>query len=690
MSARALRKTLLQKAEDIQIEDAGSDENEDYHAAAQPQVNAFSMLSLDDNDEGADVDEESDKEPVEDQPSKSPAKPSSKSNKKNKKNKKKKKAASVQPESEVDDFDFDTVLENQTEVTADTKDDSKSRFDNILSVDLQMLDPESELKKMFGSSTVATGSANGQRAKSKRFPGKFLLCSPNDYWPPIDRMGLSMKQEDNVFTFEHAAEYQKVEVQFLDMQSTLSPEAIAHFNQLFPGHAGCQLLLSFISMQTGDFTMSSEYLARAFYIFERAFHMDFKHSLSSKSGDILLDYFNYENRPFFIALFHQVTLLQRKGCWKTAFETAKFLLKLDPVHDPLGIWMIIDFLAIRSGDYQFVLDIYDSGRYPAVYGLINWSYSVALAKFQLELAACQKQDKTYLPSLECHQDSIQLLIQARNRHGLLFVRLLESAATGGSSSSLNDMEQVQMMEYLDIKLESEEIACLDLQVELYMLRTALVWKQPETVAWMKFALGQTSDVPQNSASDLFDDEQIKSFYRHAYLTEWGYTSTNAASNASLTKFIPELFKTGQQAKTPWGCEQLTIMDPLPPSRIIKDNSSGGHRTPVSPYEPFFKRRMLLTSPYEVMPILLRSKAEFTTADVILKELDIDTKSVALPQEILDMDSRNVGDAQQHGTAMRYLSNWLPSLPGMSWLRQQSAEQSNIIQFDGVKQFLETQ
>jgi len=62
-----------------------------------------------------------------------------------------------------------------------------------------------------------------------------------------------------------------------------------------------------------------------------------------------------ENRPFFMALFRHVQMLGGRGLYQTAFEVAKFLLALDPRGDPTGIWLCLDFYALRAGKRQQLL-----------------------------------------------------------------------------------------------------------------------------------------------------------------------------------------------------------------------------------------------------------------------------------------------------------------------------------------------
>lgn len=93
-----------------------------------------------------------------------------------------------------------------------------------------------------------------------------------------------------------------------------------------------------------------------------------------------------ENRPFYLAVHRQVADLLRRGCVRTSFEFAKLLYSLDPWSDPHGALLHLDFLAIKSGMHQWLIDVFslfaekkgDPRRIvPSV--LPGWTYARALA-----------------------------------------------------------------------------------------------------------------------------------------------------------------------------------------------------------------------------------------------------------------------------------------------------------------------
>lgn len=55
-----------------------------------------------------------------------------------------------------------------------------------------------------------------------------------------------------------------------------------------------------------------------------------------------------------------VVNLQKRGTNRTAFEFARLLLSLDPGSDPHGALLYLDYLAVRSGMSEWLVDMWDA------------------------------------------------------------------------------------------------------------------------------------------------------------------------------------------------------------------------------------------------------------------------------------------------------------------------------------------
>ena len=121
------------------------------------------------------------------------------------------------------------------------------------------------------------------------------------------------------------------------------------------------------------------------YACERALHPQFS------LGNSRLSYQRSENRSFFLAIFRHIQFLTRRGCWKTAFEFNKLLFSLDPESDPLGSLLSLDYHALSSRDYDYLIRLASDWKtagvqYPVdLMNLPNMAFSSAYAQFKLSV-----------------------------------------------------------------------------------------------------------------------------------------------------------------------------------------------------------------------------------------------------------------------------------------------------------------
>ena len=89
-----------------------------------------------------------------------------------------------------------------------------------------------------------------------------------------------------------------------------------------------------------------------------------------------------------MSLFKIMDILGKKGCYRTALEYNKFLLKIN-LNDPTACLLCIDFNAVSSKQFQFLFNFvqhfgnYSGMKLESIYLMPNFTYSVALAKFHL-------------------------------------------------------------------------------------------------------------------------------------------------------------------------------------------------------------------------------------------------------------------------------------------------------------------
>ncbi len=86
-----------------------------------------------------------------------------------------------------------------------------------------------------------------------------------------------------------------------------------------------------------------------------------------------------------MSLFKYIDILGKKGCFRTALEYNKLLLKIN-VNDPTACLLSIDFNAISSKQYTYLINFtqqfssYIGAKKESLYLMPNFCYSIALAK----------------------------------------------------------------------------------------------------------------------------------------------------------------------------------------------------------------------------------------------------------------------------------------------------------------------
>ena len=131
-----------------------------------------------------------------------------------------------------------------------------------------------------------------------------------------------------------------------------------------------------------DHARAGELVERALFSFGRAVHSTFADRLSH--GRARLDFGRRENREFWLAGSRYLANLGRRAMWRTAYEWAKLMLSLDPMGDHYCMRLVIDQMALRSGQ---ALPLVEMLRHPSLgrrwSRLPHMSASLALAQLQL-------------------------------------------------------------------------------------------------------------------------------------------------------------------------------------------------------------------------------------------------------------------------------------------------------------------
>ncbi|XP_052815110.1 transcription factor 25-like [Mya arenaria] len=523
MSSRALRKLRGNDLDNLNIPEDISDGEADSvnpacqkrNASKKKKANVGNLFDLLGEEEGNQSDDEnqSDKEP--DQPEPEPVQPAPKKKRKKKKKKNKEQEKNdievIEGEDEIDAGlrEVNQLLDNANigEANFSTTSEALPCCKALLSVEHKNLNPDTELKRIFGSRVIREEGMR-RRHQGRRRQKSTWLATPQDSWPPIGRTGLSMRMIEQrngcqFFVFEHSHSYQKVQFQFYDAVESLNPQNIGDIISMHPYHIDAMIQLGEVFRMNEDMNMAAQLIERSMYAMEMAFHPLF----NLATGTCRLEYKYRENRCLYLALFKHIASLGQRGCNRTALEFCKLLLSLDPDNDPLCALLMIDFYAVRATDYEFLIRLYNEWEaHRNLSQLPNFAFSLALAYFlQAEGGDTTKADKQL-------QDSLLMF------PGVLNPLLDKCGVQADSSASHAFFTQP---EYCD------PVALKQLEA-LYAGRCHVCWKVPDVLEWLETNVKVVLDLVQagDTRAQTYKTKRLsrykgtpRNIYRHILISE---------------------------------------------------------------------------------------------------------------------------------------------------------------------------
>ncbi|KAJ7986192.1 hypothetical protein DPEC_G00348230 [Dallia pectoralis] len=469
------------------------------------------------------------------------------------KKKKKKKKNTAGDKQEVAGDDIDALLETIVQSNGLTLQSEGCRGSDhrpILYVEHRNLNPETELKRYFGARAVLGDQRPRQR--QRHFHRSTWITIPKDTWPRFSRPGISMtllesRDGRQYFTFEHSRDYQQVQFKFLDAVESMDPNNIVALLQINPYHIDCLLQLSDVCRIQEDQEMARDLIERALYSFECAFHPVF----SLASGTSRLDYRRPENRAFFLALYKHMMFLERRGCPRTALEYCRLILSLDPDRDPLCMLLLIDFLSLRSREYNSLLRLYhDWEVHRNLSQLPNFSFSVALCCFHLS-----QEEQTESEEREKLKQKANLLLQnALIMFPGVLMPLLDLCTV---------QPDVTVAAHLFFGPNSQfgQSPALAELVSLYVGRTHTLWKEGGVLLWLEECVREVL-LRVDIKDPLVEDCQNKRKQRYQ----------NAPRNIHRHVILSEIKEATSTLPLEVTSQPVMGFDPLPPSDSLSSYS----------------------------------------------------------------------------------------------------------------------
>ncbi|KAM8877119.1 ribosome quality control complex subunit TCF25 [Synchiropus picturatus] len=449
-----------------------------------------------------------------------PAEVKSSSGAKKKKKKKKSKATPEDGQDLAQDDNIDLLLENleQTNGLSLQKEDGGAADRRcVLHVEHRNLNPETELKRYFGARAVLGDQR--PRHRNRQFQRSTWMTNPKDSWPRFSRPGISMTLLQTKDGIQYFSFEHSREYQQVQFKFLDAVDSMDPNNIV----ALLQLNPYHIDslLQLSDVCRIQEDQEMARDLIERAlysFECAFHPLFSLTSGTCRLDYLRPENRAFYLALYKHAMFLEKRGCPWTALEYCKLILSLDPDSDPLCMLLLIDFLMLRSRQYRPLLQLYQEWEGPKnLSQLPNFAFSSALCHFQLS------QDEDVEPAererQKCKAD--QLLQNALIMFPGVLMPLLDQCTVQPDST-------VTSHEFFGTRTQIRQPPALVELTSLYVGRTHSLWREAAVMLWMEENVKVV--LQRSDAKDPFIEEcqnkrkqryqsAPRSIHRHVLLSE---------------------------------------------------------------------------------------------------------------------------------------------------------------------------
>ncbi|XP_026473372.1 transcription factor 25 isoform X2 [Ctenocephalides felis] len=391
----------------------------------------------------------------------------------------------------------------------------------LLIVQHRHLNPNTEMKRMFGSRVIQADQSKRRGRGSRPVLKSTWIVSSKDSWPPaMGKSGLGMDLVKNsggihTFCFTHGPSYQQTQKKFLEAVESLNPENIVNIINQQPYHVDALLQLSDLCKMSEDLAVASELIERALYGLEMAFHPLF----NLAQGTCRLDYKRQENRALFIALFKHAQFLEGRACPRTALEISKLILALDPDSDPLAMILIMDYYAIRAREYSWLVELFDQWDYEKNFTLLpNMSYSVAQALFYLNRDG----------DLSRANEMLQMAL-------LMFPGVLKPLL---DKIGVKVDSRVENHNFFGSQSQTSQSPSLNQLCKLFVSRNHCMWKDPILLPWLESNVQEVLNIVDNALpvveecaekrAHRYPSPTPRNILRHVVLSDFKDVPTNIA------------------------------------------------------------------------------------------------------------------------------------------------------------------
>lgn len=292
-----------------------------------------------------------------------------------------------------------------------------------------------------------------------------MKCENSEDWTGV--VSSEVQREHNLgvryFGFKRNIENKELNTRvYLSLTRMPDHEGMIRLLQQNPYNVEIILLVASILFRQGDKSNSNGLLERALFVFDWGLKQNFKIG----SGLMRLPYEFFLNRQFYLSCFRYIELLTQRSTFYTALQYCIFMLSLNPTEDPIGVRYFIDFYAIMSGEYRYLINFTES---PLTTTYIDW----------MTPGLCYSKVLAYLLwDYEKNEDKAKLALkEAFQLYPYTGLRLLEVVG----------LDDTKSLDQLD-----EEPSIFDkVAAEAYVIRAPVMWGQnPKVQAFVRNELTQ--------------------------------------------------------------------------------------------------------------------------------------------------------------------------------------------------------
>eukprot|EP01059_Diplonema_ambulator_P002786 TRINITY_DN12421_c0_g1_i1.p1 TRINITY_DN12421_c0_g1~~TRINITY_DN12421_c0_g1_i1.p1 ORF type:complete len:669 (+),score=251.11 TRINITY_DN12421_c0_g1_i1:31-2007(+) len=332
-----------------------------------------------------------------------------------KKKKKKQQESEKEQHEDPDSDDLDAILKAHKQKVNKGKDAKEIKIEERSNTELarlltcsgDALDPEEELKKMFGSAAIAQerreATENNRRRLNRAMPNRrdgrgvprkatrfreTLLAKPDaDTWPRYQNHGYSMTVTDGdlpKWRLTESGDCLKAATLLSQAVNSMQLEAFDALLYRYPYYIPTLLKYNEIVCQMGEFSEGAAMIDQALYTASIAAPPEFSWVAPFTAREMP---FEGASKEVFLTIMVKVQSMIKRGCYRTALEWIKMLFNLNK-KDPCHTLLLIDYCATKSGMWTWFMDLQkamasDDKWFAHTSKLPNFKYGAALcAKLQ--------------------------------------------------------------------------------------------------------------------------------------------------------------------------------------------------------------------------------------------------------------------------------------------------------------------